>query len=122
MKYYTVDRTGLLAKNLEYGDIRLLKPKHELLKQKERAILDLFPDGISMHGVNYLTVVSLDSEDRFEKGVISDLINELALELVRLKCFPDLPTRFTSLFAFKSYCQVPVFLRHFSRYCLGAIP
>lgn len=89
MIFYHVDRTDTI-KNLK--TIELIHP--HLPEVMNEALLELFPDGISNHGVNYAI-------QSFE-GQHTSTSTEQIFELYRRMYFPDKPSRFQSFFAFTS--------------------
>lgn len=89
MIFYHADRLGAI-KNLK--TIELIKP--HLPEVMNEALLELFPDGISNHGVNYAI-------QSFE-GQHTSTSAEQIFELYRQMYFPDKPSRFQSFFAFTS--------------------
>lgn len=89
MIFYHVDRTDTL-KNLK--TIELIKPN--VPEEFKETLLELFPNGLSYHGVHY----ALQSS---EEQHISTSIEQI-FELYRQMYFPDKPSRFQSFFAFTS--------------------
>jgi hypothetical protein len=107
--YFTVDRTGNLARNLAFGDIALLKPKSDGdLSPEQNAIRTLFPSGISMHGVSYLARLSL-TDPKYTDDQKHDLVIELVFEQVRVHSFSHHISRFQSIFAFGTYAEAAAF-------------
>lgn len=89
MIFYHVDRTDTI-KNLK--TIELIKPI--VPEEFKETLLELFPNGLSYHGVHY----ALQSS---EEQHISTSIEQI-FELYRQMYFPDKPSRFQSFFAFTS--------------------
>lgn len=72
-------------------------------------IKDLFPNGVSKHGIKYLSDLYYyyNEKDDMAKiksinGIISDGIMEYSFELVRRLKYPHIPSRFESLFALEN--------------------
>lgn len=84
---YTVDRRGALRPGIT---IELVRHSDVQPAPLQEYVNDWFPNGVSEHGESYLL--------RPAPATLLDPIVELACELVRRADFPDLPSRFTSVF------------------------
>lgn len=89
MIFYHVDRANSIKK---LKTINLFKPS--LPDMLNKALLELFPDGISNHGYHYAI-------QSFE-GQHTSTSAEQIFELYRQLYFPNKPSRFQSFFAFTS--------------------
>lgn len=107
--YFTVDRSGRLANHITFGNIVLLKEKTEVILPRHNIIEKLFPQGMSMHGLAYLTRFDMTAKNNFNLGLINDSLTELTLEIIRLNFFPKFTSRFQSIFAFKTYEEAAKF-------------
>ncbi|EBS4563067.1 DUF2441 domain-containing protein [Salmonella enterica subsp. enterica serovar Bovismorbificans] len=94
--YYTVD----LARRLEPScTFYLLKVEPELPDLRD-FLCQLYPDGVSMHGYNYLCnpVPDMSNASTDSQALLVDLV----FELVRLAHFPSKPSRYQCIFATES--------------------
>lgn len=114
MKLYHLDRSSTIRPNQNIS----LKPLSSLSADMTSSpFLSCFSQGISYHGLNQLrdscpyiegkpsaTGELLLSPQSFSarKSLVDEQIIEVVFELVRRAHFPDLPSRFTSLFAVNS--------------------
>ncbi len=116
--FYTVDRIGALKAG---GTIELCSPDYsfphhhaqnkETSLEIEQTIKDLFPLGLSPHGLRYLF-------DRYQflQGAISvSPMIELMVELVRRLEFSDYPSRLESFFGTESIETARRFKAEFSQ-------
>jgi hypothetical protein len=86
-KFYHIDR----HRRLRLGDVICLqRPTFTSDKSNVAALLSLFPDGLSQHGLRYLGPDCSESNASIE----------LELERVRRLICPEAPWRFESIFAF----------------------
>lgn len=85
MLFYHVDR-----------DLTITDNTIELQKIINPIVFPEFKEGISQHGVHYL------SHDFLQKDQYSSYVWEFALEYVRKNHFPKMPSRFQVLFASKN--------------------
>ncbi|WP_390610199.1 DUF2441 domain-containing protein [Gordonibacter urolithinfaciens] len=104
---YHLDRSGSLS---EGATIELAKPESDdqlLAIGAVEEVSRMFPDGVSRHGMEYLTTVSVRvfQAPSFLLGslqvAMSTAIIEQTFELVRRADFPEMPSRLQSLFCVK---------------------
>jgi hypothetical protein len=103
LEFYTVDRAG----TLDEGQLCSLV-KHSDVEPPVLAdhVKELFPDGVSTHGERYFL------QNEAQAMVVSPIL-ELLFEQVRRAAFADRPSRFQSMFAFKSLAEACSFLSQF---------
>ncbi|SAB24574.1 Uncharacterised protein [Enterobacter roggenkampii] len=101
-KYYTLDSANSLR------SLHEIPLRHYTPKQPELAdfLNQMYPEGLSKHGHNYLYNPALFDEDHQRD---SALLIGLILELVRRSDFPDKPSRYQSLFACQHISEVKQF-------------
>lgn len=116
MILYHADRNSLLSEGMKLD----LKADYELTRPEQIVFRDLFPEGLSKHGINYiqdcvynfqLFPVHISPTSKAElrcivadeitesNDIISSTECEYKFELVRRALFPTLPSRFQSIFA-----------------------
>jgi hypothetical protein len=90
---FTVDR----LRSIKAGDVLGLEQYGDVRPPDLQAHVDLlFPLGVSSHGERYFLSAAQDAR-------LADPYIELIWEYVRRACFPERPSRFTSVFA----CRTP---------------
>jgi hypothetical protein len=110
--YFHTDR----AKRLREGDIlkNIQYPKNQHIINLIQPMLDvdfanhltqLYNDGISYHGYNYLV------NPITVQGQFSDLAAEIYFEYIRYKEFPSLPSRFQSVFGWADLEEAIIFAK-----------
>jgi hypothetical protein len=120
MKLFTVDRTGSLH---EDQTVKLTtedpysSPYYEIPGlfvgvDLHEHLMNIFPDGLSMHGWNYL-------KHRHTFGTVPNFVHEtvylteMNLEYVRRSFFNDQPSRFQSIFACNTVNDATIFRSNF---------
>jgi len=101
--YYTVD----LKKRLHEDCIITLTSFTPENSEEADFLSQIFPDGLSRHGYNYLYNPGPGMDQRDDDSLA--LLVGLVLELVRKAYYPDKPSRYQSLFA----CETPEDARQF---------
>lgn len=119
-EYYTVDRAGTLQKELEnYGNLILLNPRinSEEVREKIENIQKLFPNGLSRHGVSYLNSVHPNAlnENNKNPSASTNALIEMVFEFIRRIYFPQLPSRFESVFGFETKEDCQNFIRDYGQ-------
>ena len=111
-KFYTLDRSGTLSENqivnlVNISTDSLLVEIKNLLNRESIVSRgnELFPEGISRHGEQYLLLKKLIVNN--PNGLPSDLtptnpMIEIIFELVRKSMFPHLPSRMQSIFCWQT--------------------
>ena len=101
--YYTLDSANRLP-----SPCHVITGKYEPEAPELAAFLhQMYPDGLSKHGHNYLYTPGPKMED--DSGVSRSLLVGLVFELVRRSHFPDKPSRYQSLFACQHLSEVRKF-------------
>jgi hypothetical protein len=113
-KFYTVDRSGNADKNITFS-LKSNYSDHQIWTVQNvydegdviSRIIQMYPDGLSEHGIQYLIKHGLVI---FENGTNKPLsithttpMVEAIFELVRKSEFPQLPSRMQSMFA---WCEL----------------
>jgi hypothetical protein len=120
VSYFSVDRRGcyegvealILHKNspapgYKVGTETSVTPA-ATVEEISAHLVDLFPDGLSLHGWDYLTRHRSDTDVSTGK-VPQDTSVELVLEFIRRSKFPDHHSRLQSYFAFSDIGQARAF-------------
>ncbi len=106
---FTVDRQGTLRE----GDIIEAKRHLDIQPSMLQELADSwFPDGVTSHGERYLL--------RLAPATLFDPSVELTCELIRRAEFPQLPSRFRSVFGWETLAEATLFLASFGINCDGA--
>lgn len=116
MILYHADRNSLLSEGMKLD----LKADYELTRPEQIVFRDLFPEGLSKHGINYIQdcvynfrhfpVRFIPTSKSELRCIVADEITEAnyrissteceyKFELIRRALFPTLPSRFQSIFA-----------------------
>lgn len=103
--FYHVDRHDTLVS----GETIELQPIDEQFPGDNGGVEDLYPEGLSSHGRHYCT------QDLYEEDNdnLWDVSCELIFELVRTEQFPNRPSRFQSVFAFRALRHAKRFVEQF---------
>ena len=125
--FYTVDRRKTLRAGQKLdcdGDLsgRKFYPvaSHYSEADIETLLHELYPQGTSMHGKEYLLdrcIVMKDSAGKTLPAVSANPQTELIFELVRRLSFPHLPSRFTSMFGWEQKEEAAIFRE---QHCSGS--
>lgn len=118
-RYYTVDRARKLRPGYVIGyeiDCKPILPDVRFRQEDlERLARDLFPEGLTRHGAEYLLRLPFLVASDFGPGIgekISVLYEpflEMVLEIVRVAWFADKPSRFSSVFAWQTLDEAKAF-------------
>lgn len=102
-KYYTLDSVNGLSSSCQVILGAYTPTQHE----QAVFLSQMYPDGLSKHGYNYLYNPGPVMNDNSNES--KALLIGLVFELVRLSHFPDKPSRYQSLFACQHLSEVRQF-------------
>lgn len=110
-KFYSADRRWLyrdgplvLTKNT-YPTLKRMKDDFLVSSEDlDRHVLDMFPEGLSIHGWFYAALSA-----RYRDLMHPDAAQEIVFEYVRRAAFPHMPSRFQCFFAFDDLDRVKAF-------------
>lgn len=98
MGYYHVDRTGSLVVGMKLSLFDDFDSPDWSIDGFGSMVKDLFPEGISKHGLQYLRPSAYPKEPLNDEEELRMRVLEQNFELCRRAAFPDCPSRFQSLF------------------------
>lgn len=117
-RYYTVDRARKLRPGYVIGYETDCKPilPDDRFRQDDLECLarDLFPEGVTRHGAQYLYMpfwIRSDFGPQIGQkvSVAYEPVSEMVLEMVRVAWFADKPSRLSSVFAWQTLDEAKAF-------------